>query len=113
MAAAIFTGIAFRFRQGERTHVFMVWYFVAGSEAVASLLLSNVSPILNLAETHLMKRLILMTVMIMGNGVSEVAKKVVIIVKNSHAWGKTLPHERHVPKPSLTQAQMPPPSARS
>lgn len=69
----------------------MAWYFVAGFEALASLLLSNVSPTFGLTETHLMKRLTLMTVMILGASICEVAKSVVTIVKNPDAWGKCSP----------------------
>jgi low temperature requirement protein LtrA len=90
-SAAILLGIAFIFQEDEHSYAFMAWYFVAGFEALASLLLSNVSPTFGLTETHLMKRLTLMTVMILGASICEVAKSVVTIVKNPDAWGKCSP----------------------
>ncbi|CAH0053742.1 unnamed protein product [Clonostachys solani] len=92
-SAAILLGIAFIFQEDEHSYAFMAWYFVAGFEALASLLLSNVSPTFGLAETHLMKRLTLMTVMILGASICEVAKSVVTIVKNPDAWdSRTIGH---------------------
>ncbi|CAH0023770.1 unnamed protein product [Clonostachys rhizophaga] len=92
-SAAILLGIAFIFQEDEHSYAFMAWYFVAGFEALASLLLSNVSPTFGLTETHLMKRLTLMTVMILGASICEVAKSVVTIVKNPDAWdSRTIGH---------------------
>lgn len=66
----------------------MTWYFIAGGEAILSLLLSNLSPVASLTKTHLMKRMTLLTVMIMGEGIQQLAKEVVTIVKNPTAWGE-------------------------
>lgn len=87
-AGAVYLGITFRFHQGYRSHSFVTWYCVSGAEAIASLLLSNYSPIVSLGKTHLMKRLTLLTVMILGEGIESIANKVLVIVKNKHAWGK-------------------------
>ncbi|PHH90042.1 hypothetical protein CDD83_4668 [Cordyceps sp. RAO-2017] len=86
VAAAVYLGIAFRFREEERSRIYMTWYFFSGGEAILSLLLSNLSPVLSLTHTHLMKRIALLTVMILGDGVVQVAKEVVIIVKKPSAW---------------------------
>lgn len=86
-AAAVYLGITFRFEDGRRSHAFVTWYCISGVEAVASLLLSNYSPIVSLGKTHLMKRLTLLTVMILGEGIESIAKKVLVIVKNPGAWG--------------------------
>ncbi|GJN76751.1 low temperature requirement A [Purpureocillium lilacinum] len=88
-ASAVYFGISFRFRVGERSRVYMTWYFISGAEAIGSLLLSNFSPVVSLTKTHLMKRMTLLTVMIMGDGIVQVAKEVVIIVKNPDAWDST------------------------
>ncbi|KAJ6447087.1 sulfate permease [Purpureocillium lavendulum] len=88
-AAAVYLGISFRFRVGERSRVYMTWYFISGAEAIGSILLSNLSPVVSLTKTHLMKRMTLLTVMIMGDGIVQVAKEVVTIVKNPDAWDST------------------------
>lgn len=88
VAAAVYLGVSFAFKVGVRSRVYMTWYFIAGTEAIASMLLSNMSPFASLTGTHLMKRLTLLTVMIMGDGIVEVGKEVVVIVRNPDAWGK-------------------------
>lgn len=88
-AGAVYLGITFRFDEGRRSHAFVTWYCISGLEGVASLLLSNYSPILSLGKTHLMKRLGLLTVMILGEGIESIANKVLVIVKHKHAWDAT------------------------
>ncbi|KAJ3493105.1 hypothetical protein NLG97_g4953 [Lecanicillium saksenae] len=90
VAAAVYLGITFHFQEGNKTdHAFVVWYCVSVAEGVASLLLSNYSPILSLGKTHLMKRLTLLTVMILGEGIESIANKVLVIVKHKNAWDGT------------------------
>lgn len=88
-AGAVYLGVAFRFEEGRRSHAFVTWYCISGAEGILSLLLSNYSPILSLGKTHLMKRLSLLTVMILGEGIESIANKVLIIVKHKHAWDTT------------------------
>ncbi|PHH60009.1 hypothetical protein CDD81_2213 [Ophiocordyceps australis] len=89
VAAVIYLGVTFAFKKDLRSRAFMAWYIVSGVEGVASVLLSNLSPILSLTWTHLMKRMTLLTVMIMGDGIVQVAKEVVTIVKNVDTWNAT------------------------
>lgn len=95
-AGAVYLGLTFRFKEGatHRSHAFVSWYCVSGVESLAGLLLSNYSPIVSLGKTHLMKRLTLLTVMILGEGIESIAKKVLVIVKNKHAWGGFLLQSR-------------------
>ncbi|OAA42927.1 hypothetical protein BBO_04842 [Beauveria brongniartii RCEF 3172] len=88
-AGAVYLGITFRFDEGRRSRAFVTWYCVSAAEGIASLLLSNYSPVLSLGRTHLMKRLTLLTVMILGEGTESLAKKVLVIVKQKHAWDAT------------------------
>ncbi|OAA64965.1 hypothetical protein ISF_04375 [Cordyceps fumosorosea ARSEF 2679] len=88
-AAAAYLGLTWRFGEDRHSHAYVTWYCVSAAEGVASLLLSNYSPILSLGRTHLMKRLGLLTVMILGEGIESIAKKVLVIVKNKHAWDTT------------------------
>lgn len=87
IAGAIFLGITFRFNEDKQSRVFVVWYIVSGFEAILGLLLSLHSPVVALSPTHLMKRMALLTVMILGEGIESMAKKVIIIVNNPNAWG--------------------------
>ncbi|KJK73990.1 hypothetical protein H634G_10721 [Metarhizium anisopliae BRIP 53293] len=88
-ASAVYLGVTFRFTSEKQSRVYMTWYFIAGGEAILSLLLSNLSPVASLTKTHLMKRMTLLTVMIMGEGIQQLAKEVVTIVKNPTAWDPT------------------------
>ncbi|KAJ6436141.1 low temperature requirement A [Purpureocillium lavendulum] len=85
-ASAVYLGITFGFKQGAGSRIYMTWYFISGAEAIGSIILSNLTPVLALTQTHLMKRMTLLTVMIMGDGMIQVAKDVVTIVKNPGAW---------------------------
>ncbi|KID86014.1 hypothetical protein MAJ_11192, partial [Metarhizium majus ARSEF 297] len=88
-ASAVYLGVTFRFTREKQSRVYMTWYFIAGGEAILSLLLSNLSLVASLTKTHLMKRMTLLTVMIMGEGIQQLAKEVVTIVKNPTAWDPT------------------------
>ncbi|KAF1738861.1 hypothetical protein CRV24_000790 [Beauveria bassiana] len=88
-AGAVYLGLTFRFDEGRRSRAFVTWYCVSAAEGVVSLLLSNYSPVLSVGKTHLMKRLTLLTVMILGEGTESLAKKVLVIVKHKHAWDAT------------------------
>ncbi|KYK59229.1 Low temperature requirement A [Drechmeria coniospora] len=89
IASAIYLGVTFAFTSNSRSRVYMTWYIVSGIESLATLLLTNFSPVLSITKTHIMKRMTLMTIMIMGDGIVQVAKEVVIIVKNPNAWDST------------------------
>ncbi|PFH62850.1 hypothetical protein XA68_11631 [Ophiocordyceps unilateralis] len=85
-AAIIYFGLTFGFRPGERSHDFVVWYITSAAEAMVTILLSNLYPVLSFTDTHLIKRLTLLTVIIIGDGIIQVAREVVTIVKNPDAW---------------------------
>ncbi|KJZ76427.1 hypothetical protein HIM_04156 [Hirsutella minnesotensis 3608] len=88
-ASAVYLGIAFRFRDSRKSTVFVIWYIISAIEAVGSVILSNFSPVLSLTPTHLMKRLTLLTVMIMRDSIITLAKEVVTIVRHPDAWDST------------------------
>ncbi|KAM5343971.1 hypothetical protein ACJ41O_012508 [Fusarium nematophilum] len=85
VVSLIFLGITFRFRQGN-SHVFVAWYIVSCIEVVATFALSILCPVLSFKGTHLMKRMTVLTVMILGDGVVIIAQNVVTIVKSPDAW---------------------------
>lgn len=100
-ASVIYLGITFRFQQG-RSRVFMTWYFISGAEGILTILLSNFSPVLSLTKTHLMKRMTLLTVMMLGDGIVQVSKEVVTIVKKPDAWSKWPAARLRLPVTRLT-----------
>lgn len=86
-AAAVYFGMTFRFHH-TRSRIFITWYIIAGVEAILSIGISNFWPILSFTKTHLMKRMSLLTVMILGDGIITVAQNVVSIVKRPAAWSE-------------------------
>ncbi|KJZ70310.1 hypothetical protein HIM_10317 [Hirsutella minnesotensis 3608] len=89
VASAIYLGITFRFKYDRRSRVYIAWYFIGAAESIGTIVLSNFSPILSLTKTHLMKRLTLLTVMIMGDGIIQLAKEVVLLVEKDNTWDST------------------------
>ncbi|KAK5987937.1 hypothetical protein PT974_12073 [Cladobotryum mycophilum] len=88
-ASAIYLGITFRFHH-TRSRVFMTWYFISGAEAVLTLLISNFYDILSFTKTHLMKRMSLLTVLILGDGTISIAENIVEIVEKPGHWNPTI-----------------------
>lgn len=86
-AMAVYLGITFRFRPDRASNVYITWYIISGGEAVFTILLSNLSPVLSLTDTHLIRRMCLLTAMMLGDGLVSIAKEVVTIVKSPDAWG--------------------------
>ncbi|KAJ3476380.1 hypothetical protein NLG97_g9149 [Lecanicillium saksenae] len=85
ISAAVYLGITFRF-QKQNSRVYVTWYIFTGGEAVLTLILSNFWKTLSFTRTHLMKRLSLITVMILGEGIQTVAQNIATIVKTPEAW---------------------------
>ncbi|KAJ2978707.1 hypothetical protein NQ176_g3667 [Zarea fungicola] len=85
ISAAVYLGITFRFEK-RNSRVYITWYIFTAGEAVLTLLLSNFWKTLSFTRTHLMKRLSLITVMILGEGIQSVAQNIATIVKTPAAW---------------------------
>ncbi len=87
---AIYLGITFRFEHYDKSNhnsrVFITWYIIAAGEAILTIVLSNFWRALSFTRTHLMKRMSLLTVMILGDGIVSIAQNVVTIVKRPDAW---------------------------
>lgn len=89
IAAMIYLGITWRFSDDKQSRVFIAWYVVGSLEAVLTLGLSLWFSILSLAKTHLMNRMSLLTIVILGESIVALAEKVVIVVEGPDAWGKS------------------------
>ncbi|OAQ98466.1 hypothetical protein LLEC1_02952 [Akanthomyces lecanii] len=85
VSALVYLGITFRF-QGKQSRVYITWYIFTAGEAILSLVMSNYWKTLSFTRTHLMKRLSLITVMILGESIQTVAQNIATMVKTPAAW---------------------------
>lgn len=87
--AMIYLGVTFRFTD-HNSNVFMTWYVLAGVELILTFAIAYIFPVLSFQGTHLMKRIGLLTVIIVGDGIITISKSVVTIVESPDAWSKPL-----------------------
>ncbi|KAL6817573.1 hypothetical protein V8C40DRAFT_76136 [Trichoderma camerunense] len=90
IAAMIYLGITFRFTNSKESRVFVTWYVVGVVEVLSTFGAAIWFPVLSLAKTHLMNRLFLLTVIILGESIVVLADKVVIIVENPDSWDASI-----------------------
>ncbi|CAJ2512389.1 Uu.00g054040.m01.CDS01 [Anthostomella pinea] len=83
IAALVYHGISFRFEDGRNSRVFVAWYVIALMEAILQLGLSLSSQALSFNGTQLTERMKTLTLIILGEGVTAIAKNVIVIVKNN------------------------------
>jgi low temperature requirement protein LtrA len=88
VSAAIYLSLTFGFTSSD-SNTFIAWYVVSAVEVLLTFALSNMWHFLAFTKTHLMKRLTLLTVIILGDGIVSMCDKVVAIVKSPDAWGKS------------------------
>ncbi|KAG5921727.1 hypothetical protein E4U53_003767 [Claviceps sorghi] len=86
IAMLIYLGITFRFRQDKNSRVYITWYVVSGAECIVTLLIAYQWTVMDFSKTHFIKRLSLLTVMMLGDGLVNIAKDVVTIVETADAW---------------------------
>lgn len=86
-AAMIYLGITFRF-QDYNSRVYIAWYIVAICETLLNIGLSLFWPVLSFKGTHIINRMGLLTLIIIGEGVIVVCTNVTTIVKNPDSWSK-------------------------
>ncbi len=87
VAAMIYLGITFRFRD-YNSRVYLAWYAVAFAETFINIGLSIGWEVLSFKGTHLINRMSLLTMIILGEGVIVVCTNVTTIVKNPNSWSK-------------------------
>ncbi|EKJ78801.1 hypothetical protein NXS19_010079 [Fusarium pseudograminearum] len=83
--AMIYLGTTFRFTN-HNSNVYITWYVLAFVEVVLTFALAYIFPVLSFQGTHLMKRMGLLTVIIVGDGIITICKSVVTIVENPDSW---------------------------
>lgn len=84
--AMIYLGIAFCFADAK-SHVYLAWYVLAVVETFLNIGLSLVFDVLSFKGTHLVNRMVLLTFIIMGEGVIILCHAV-HTVQQSKAWSK-------------------------
>lgn len=87
VAAMVYLGLFWTFddvdsRGGNRTYI--VWYAISVAEAIIATTISSVWRNISFKGTHLVQRMSLLTLIILGEGVIGVAKKCQTIVKSEH-----------------------------
>ncbi|RDA83178.1 hypothetical protein CP532_6452 [Ophiocordyceps camponoti-leonardi (nom. inval.)] len=87
-SAIFYLGLCFTFYEGMQSRSYMAWYFISSVEMLAVVLMAYWMPVLGVDKTHIMKRITLLTVMIMGDSIAEIAKTIVTIVKNPESWDR-------------------------
>ncbi|EHK16258.1 uncharacterized protein TRIVIDRAFT_164235, partial [Trichoderma virens Gv29-8] len=90
IAAMIYLGITFRFTHSHESRVFITWYVVGVLEVLTTFGAAIFFPVLGLSKTHLMNRLFLLTVIILGESIVVLADKVVIIVEAPDSWDASI-----------------------
>ncbi|KAG6053234.1 hypothetical protein E4U17_004919 [Claviceps sp. LM77 group G4] len=85
----IYLGVTFCFQHDRNSRVYITWYCISGAEGIATLTISYVWPVMDFSGTHFIKRLTLLTVMMLGDGLINIAKEVVTIVQAPDAWAFT------------------------
>ncbi|KAF2689558.1 hypothetical protein K458DRAFT_484225 [Lentithecium fluviatile CBS 122367] len=78
VAAAAFGAMTPAFQEGETAHrgVYVVWYIVMTLESVAVIAISSIWRMLSFKKTHLMERMSLLTLIVIGEGAIGVTKTV-------------------------------------
>ena len=78
VAMGAFAGMTPAFKTEEQTHrlVYLVWYVVMVLEAVAVVTISCAWRMLSFKKTHLMERMSLLTIIVIGEGAIGVTKTV-------------------------------------
>jgi low temperature requirement protein LtrA len=78
IAVGAFAAMTPAFKEGDVSHrgVYVVWYVIMFVEAAAVLTISSVWRMLSFKKTHLMERMSLLTLIVIGEGAIGVTKTV-------------------------------------
>ncbi|CZT12132.1 hypothetical protein WAI453_003030 [Rhynchosporium graminicola] len=84
-AACIYLGITFSFHD-DRSYGYRAFYAIPIVEIAFNIAISSNWKVLSFKGTHLVQRMSLLTLIILGEGVIVVCKNISKIVKNKNAW---------------------------
>ena len=70
----------------QNSHVYIAWYIIAISETILTVAVSCKFTIISFKGTHMVQRMSLLTLIILGEGIIVVCKSISKIVKNEFLW---------------------------
>lgn len=86
----IYLGVGFAFHDHD-SYVYLVWYILAVIELMLNVGLSLVFDVLSFKGTHLLNRMVLLTFIIIGEGVITLCHGLFAIVETSGSWSMSFP----------------------
>lgn len=87
--AMVYLGISYTFRD-VHSFVYLAWYVLSVAETVVNIGMSVGFDVLSFKGTHLVKRMVLLTLIIMGEGIIVLCRAV-LVVQQSSAWSTWTP----------------------
>ncbi|KAK7752843.1 hypothetical protein SLS62_005185 [Diatrype stigma] len=85
--ALTYLGVSFYTTHNPKSNVFTFWYYAALVELIIHSLHARLSSTLSFLGTHLTERLNLLTLIILGEGIIIITKKVAVLVENTWIKG--------------------------
>lgn len=70
----------------RKSNVYIAWYVIAISETILTVTVSCVWRIISFKGTHMVQRMSLLTLIILGEGIIVICKSISKIVKNEYLW---------------------------
>ncbi|KAF2826164.1 hypothetical protein CC86DRAFT_25654 [Ophiobolus disseminans] len=70
----------------QKSNVYIAWYVIALSETVLTVTVSCVWRIISFKGTHMVQRMSLLTLIVLGEGIIVICKSISKIVKNEYLW---------------------------
>ncbi|KAF2028562.1 hypothetical protein EK21DRAFT_101735 [Setomelanomma holmii] len=70
----------------HKSNVYIAWYIIAISETILTVTVSCVWRIISFKGTHMVQRMSLLTLIILGEGIIVICKSISKIVKNEYLW---------------------------
>lgn len=87
VCALVYLGVGFSFRD-YNTNIYITWFVISIVETLLNIGLSMASDVLSFSGTHLVNRMVLLTFIIIGEGVVVICHGVTNIVANSNSWSR-------------------------
>jgi low temperature requirement protein LtrA len=88
VSAIVYLGISFTFTENTNSRVYLIWYVGSAIEALLQIGLAMYFNVLSFTGTHLTERMTVLTIIILGGGVTKIAQNIVLIVVNANGWSK-------------------------
>lgn len=70
----------------QKSNVYIAWYIIAISETILTVTVSCIWRIISFKGTHMVQRMSLLTLIMLGEGIIVICKSISKIVKNEFLW---------------------------